>query len=258
MTARPESLTGISRPEKARGSRASSPRWRAGCPPSQVGEPDRSWPLAALGHPGVHEFLGERGAGRAAALSLALCSAAELPGASELSLVWAQTRTASRKWGLPCGEGLESIGLDPRNMLFVETNNERELLWALEQALDCSGLLAVVGCLPGVERHYSFTASRRLSLRALRGGSRVFLARGAQLREATAAQTRWRVEPAPSAPSGLVWRGFELPGARSWRVTLARAPGWTPATWNIEWSEDENRLRMAASPADASAVRAAG
>ena len=235
MSARLESLTGVSRPA-----------------------PDRSWPLAALARPGVHEFLGGRGAGRAAALSLFMCCAAELPGASELRLVWVQTRAASRRWGLPCGEGLESIGLDPRSVLFVEPENERELLWSLEQALDCSGLLAVVGCLPEVERHYGFTASRRLSLRALRGGSRVFLARGAQLREATSAQTRWRVEPAPSAPSGLVWRGFELPGARSWRVSLARAPGWTPGAWNIEWSEHENRLRMAASPAEASTVRAAG
>lgn len=218
----------------------------------------RGWPLAGLERPGVHEFLGERGADRAAALSLLLCGAAGLPGAAERRLVWVQTRAASRRWGLPCGEGLESIGLDPRSVLFVEPENERELLWALEQALDCSGLLAVVGCLPGAERHYGFTASRRLSLRALRGGSRLFLARGARIRESTSAQTRWRVEPAPGAPSGLAWRGFELPGARSWRVNLLRAPGRTPASWNIEWSEHENRLRMAEWPAEPDAVRAAG
>ena len=220
--------------------------------------PDRGWPLAVLERPGVHEFLGERGADRAAALLLLLCGAADLPGAAERRLVWVQTRGASRRWGQPCGEGLESIGLNPRRVLFVEPEDERELLWALEQALDCPGLLAVVGCLPGAERNYGFTASRRLSLRALRSGSRVFLARGARVREATSAQTRWRVEPVPSTPSDLAWRGFALPGARSWRVNLLRAPGWTPAAWNIEWSEHENRLRMAASPAEASVVRAAG
>ena len=216
------------------------------------------WPLAALERPGVHEFLGERGADRAPALSLLLCAAASLPGAAERRLVWVQTRAASRRWGRPCGEGLEAVGLNPGNLLFVEPEDERELLWALEQALDCSGLLAVVGCLPGAERRYGFTASRRLSLRALRNGSRVFLARGARIREATSAQTRWRVEPAPSAPLELAWRGFELPGARNWRVNLLRAPGWTPASWNIEWSEHENRLHMAASPAEPGAVRAAG
>ena len=214
--------------------------------------------LAVLERPGVHEFLGERGANRAAALSLLLCAAASLPGAAERRLVWVQTSAATRRWGMPCGEGLESIGLSPCSVLFVEPENERELLWALEQALDCPGLLAVVGCLPSAERHYGFTASRRLSLRALRNGSRIFLARGARIREATSAQTRWRVEPAPSAPSGLVWRGFELPGARSWRVGLERAPGWTPGAWNIEWSENENRLRLAAPPARANPVRAAG
>jgi protein ImuA len=218
----------------------------------------QGWPLAGLERPGVHEFLGERGADRAAALSLLLCGAASLSGAAEGRLVWVQTRGASRRWGLPCGEDLESIGLDPRSALFVEPENERELLWVLEQALDCSGALAVVGCLPGVERHYGFTASRRLSLRALRNGSRLFLTRGARIREATSAQTRWRVEPASSTPSGLAWRGFELPGARSWRVNLLRAPGRTPAAWNIEWSEHENRLRMAASPAEPDAVRATG
>ena len=219
---------------------------------------ERDWPLAVLERPGVHEFLGERGADRAAALSLLLCGAAGLPGAAEGRLVWVQTLAASRRWGLPCGEGLDAIGLNPRSVLIVEPETERELLWVLEQALDCSGLLAVVGCLPEVERHYGFTASRRLSLRALRKGSRLFLARGARIREATSAQTRWRVEPAPSAPVELAWRGFELPGARRWRLNLLRAPGWPPASWNIEWSEHENRLRMAASPAEPSAVRAAG
>ena len=221
-------------------------------------EPDRGWPLAALRRPGVHEFLGEQGAGRAAALSLLLCNIAELPGASDRPLVWVQTRAASRRWGLPFGDGLESIGLNPDRLLLVEPEDERELLWALEQALDCSGLLAVVGCLPGVERHYGFTPSRRLSLRAMRNGSRIFLARGAQFRAATAAQSRWRVEPAPSAASRLNWRGYELPGARSWRVSLLRAPGRTPGAWNIEWNEHENRLCMAASPAEAGTVRAAG
>lgn len=215
-------------------------------------------PLAALERPGVHEFLGERGASRAAALSLLLCAVVSLPGAAEGRLVWMQTRTASRRWGQPCGDGLEAIGLNPRGVLFVETENERELLWALEQALDCSGLLAVVGCLPGVERHYGFTASRRLSLRAARNGSRIFLSRGARNRGGTSAQTRWRVEPGSSAPVELAWRGFDLPGARSWRVNLLRAPGRTPAAWNMEWSEHENRLRMAASPAEQHAIRAAG
>ena len=225
-------------------------------PPGKNGE--RGWPLAALERPGVHEFLGGRGANRAAALSLLLCAAASLPCAAERRLVWVQTSAATRRWGLPCGEGLDAIGLNPRNLLLVESGDERELLWALEQALDCPGLLAVVGCLPSVERHYGFTASRRLSLRALRNGSRVFLARGARIREATSAQTRWRVDPWPSVASGLVWRGFELPGARSWRVGLKRASGWTPGAWNIEWSENENRLRLAASPARANPVRAAG
>ncbi len=225
---------------------------------SSRAEPDHGRLLAALERPGVHEFLGESGAGRAAALSLLLCAAAELPGAAERRLVWVQTRASSSRWGLPCGDGLKAIGLDPRSLLLVEPKDERELLWSLEQALDCPGLLAVVGCLPGVERHYSFTPSRRLSLRALRNGSRVFLARGARIREATAAQSRWRVEPAPSAPEDLTWRGSELPGARSWRLSLLRAPGRTPGTWNIEWNEHENRLCMAASPAEAGAVRAAG
>ena len=216
------------------------------------------WPLAVLERPGVHEFLGGQGAERAAALSLIACCAAELPDASGMRLVWVQTSAATRRWGLPGAEGLAELGLSPRNLLLIEPGNERELLWALEQALDCSGLLAVVGCLPSVERHYGFTASRRLSLRALRNGSRIFLARGARIREATSAQSRWRVDPWPSAPSRLAWRGFELPGARSWRVGLERAPGWTPGAWNIEWSEHENRLRLAASPERANPVRAAG
>lgn len=56
--------------------------------------------------------------------------------------------------------GLKMFGIEPDRMIFIRLRSEREVLWAVEEALKCKGIAAVVGEL----QELSFAVSRRLQL----------------------------------------------------------------------------------------------
>lgn len=96
-------------------------------------------------------------------------------------------------------------------------------LWAIDTALRCPGVTAVVADGSGLD----MAASRRLQLAAARSGALVLLARPpAERGEISAATTRWRVtrEESPEIADGD--EGF-APTARGvrWRAELLRAKG---------------------------------
>ena len=55
---------------------------------------------------------------------------------------------------------LKSFGIVPDKIIFINLQTEKEVLWAMEEALKCEGLAAVIGEI----KELSFTASRRLQL----------------------------------------------------------------------------------------------
>ncbi|WP_236038219.1 hypothetical protein [Belnapia arida] len=102
----------------------------------------------------------------------------------------------------------------------------------------------------------SLTASRRLQLAAEGTGAVAFALRrsarhdDAALAEPSAAVTRWRVSPLPSAPP-LPWSP-ETPGLglARWRLDLLRALGGEPCSWILECPDAEGRLALAANLVD--------
>src|SRR5882724_491469 len=40
---------------------------------------------------------------------------------------------------------LRSFGIEPDKIIFIDLQNEKEILWAMEEALKCEGLAAVIG-----------------------------------------------------------------------------------------------------------------
>src|SRR5690606_31798639 len=94
-----------------------------------------------------------------------------------------------------------------------------ELLWALEEALACRAVAAVIADLARPHKALDFTASRRLALRSAASGGSLFLTRYGRGREASAARYRWRVVPRPSRPAPWDARA---PGGPRWRVTLEK------------------------------------
>src|SRR6266705_2992833 len=55
---------------------------------------------------------------------------------------------------------LKFFDVDPEKIIFIDLRREKDVMWAMEEALKCDGLVAVVVEMPEL----SFTASRRFQL----------------------------------------------------------------------------------------------
>jgi protein ImuA len=144
--------------------------------------------------------------------------------------------------------GLAAAGLHPDRVIYVEAGRDREVLPLVEEALRAKGLAAVVGEVTRM----SLVASRRLQLAAEASGvPALVLRRWWTVAEKnlttlpTAAATRWRVAPAPSAV--LTAPGVSRP---RWRVDLVRCRGGEAHWWILEGCDAKGRLAVPADMAD--------
>ena len=157
-----------------------------------------------------------------AAVGLALMAAAA-PGRT---VVWVQDRLSRLERGRPFPAGMARLlGFAP-DLIVVEARRPDDALWAMEEALGASAVGAVVGEIHGGPRALSFTATKRLSLRAARSGAVAMLLRseGSGLSVAE----RWRAESRPSAANP---DDAAAPGAPRWDIRLARPKGRAPGHW---------------------------
>lgn len=125
---------------------------------------------------------------------------------------------------------LKIFGVDPSRIIFADLRREKDVLWAMEQALSCEGLAAVVGEIQEI----GFTASRRLQLAVEQSRVTGFLLRHRPRNiNAVACVARWRITPLPSASdAGLPGVGFPC-----WKVELLKVRNGRPGSWVIEWSD---------------------
>jgi protein ImuA len=149
-------------------------------------------------------------------------------------------------FGRPYAPGLRFFGLDPGRIVFVRCSTSRECLWAMEEGLRLGGIATVIGTRP---KTMDLTASRRLQLASEQANTPVFLLRNYNDHAPSAAITRWRVSPAPSARDEF---GF-YKNAR-FRVALDYARAGKTGEWVMEWDHDALSLRLSSALGD----RAAG
>jgi protein ImuA len=135
-------------------------------------------------------------------------------------LVWI---SASRTLFPPA---LSSFGISPEKIIFIDLQKEKDLLWAMEEALKCNGLAAVVGEL----KELNFTASRRLQLAVEQSRVTGFVLR-AHANNTTACVTKWKIT---SLPSGLY---DDMPGIGfpRWNIQLLKVRNGKPGSWQVEW-----------------------
>lgn len=148
----------------------------------------------------VQELYADETRNGAALLGFALGLARPLLTRQRPALVFFQLGHESQESGLPYGPGLRALGFEPENLVLVRTTTLVELLWALEEAICCKAVAVAIADVGGSPKLLDFTISRRLSLRAQASGATVLQLRYGLLREASAAQLRWHLAPAPSAP----------------------------------------------------------
>ena len=201
------------------------------------------------------------------------------PSRNDGFCLWIAEDMALAESGAPYGPGLDAFGLAPERLLTVAAARSHDLLWAMEEALRCRAVAAVIGEL----RHgaIGMVAVRRLSLAAATSGALALLLRAAPPDEASTAATRWIVAAAPSSPSS----SFVIPGrgrslrTRNPETDSERAPGFRVrpfgpsrnngdemadetggyftarltrnrrgplGAWTLQWSDDDERFVLAA------------
>jgi protein ImuA len=211
----------------------------------------------------VHEIFADQLTDGGAALGFALAQARHLVTGSRPAILFLQMRADVQELGLPYGIGLEQFGLNPADLVLIRPQNIVELLWAIEEAVACRAVAAVVADIAYPHKALDFTASRRLSLRAAAAANSVFLVRYGRDREASAARFRWQIMPAPSRPPPF---DVKAPGLPRWRVRLEKgslgkrrkaAPD--GEEFLVDWTENGFALvdidgRSAARPQDAEAL----
>lgn len=178
--------------------------------------PNASFPLGA-----IHEFF---------------CSGAEDVSASGgfiAGIVSALMRTGGVSiWISPSQTifppALQSFGVEPDKIIFIYLQEEKEVLWAMEEALKCEGIAAVIADTPEI----SFTASRRFQLAVEQSRVTGFIIRRNPRNLATACVTRWRISPLPTVSED------DLPGLGfpRWNVELLKVRNGTPGAWQLEWA----------------------
>ncbi len=144
------------------------------------------------------------------------------------SLLWLAEDMTLAESGAPYGPGLDAFGLLPEHLLTVAAARPRDLLWAMEEALRCRAVHAVIGELRRGE--IDRVAIRRLSLAAAESGALALLLRGAPINDASTAATRWIVGAAPNAC-------FATQLVRNRRGPLG--------SWILQWSDSDECFVLA-------------
>jgi protein ImuA len=209
-------------------------------------------------------------AGFAARLAVGLCAVCDGAGGDEAGRGEGQpgeTVWVARRDDL-YAPGAAGLGLDPARLLFVAVRRDADALAAMEDALRAPGVAAVVGEVARLD----LTAGRRLQLACERTGATGLILRrrealragrdgvasaaqselgqngaGPETAEASAASTRWRIAPSPSAPEQA---GFIGLGPPRWRVRLARCRGGRTGDWILEACDGKMPVRVVAELAD--------
>jgi protein ImuA len=179
----------------------------------------------------LHEIAAARESEIAAASGLALALAAR----QKRPVLWIAEDMALVESGMPYGPGLDDLGLAPERLVAVTAAKTRDVLWAMEEALTCRGVGAVIGeirspCL-------DLIATRRLSLAAGRRDQLALLMRTQPGTDASTAATRAIVGAEPSAP--------HVHGPSRLAFTLTRNRRGPLGSWNLEWNRVERRFDLA-------------
>ncbi|HEX8607449.1 MAG TPA: Error-prone repair protein ImuA [Pedobacter sp.] len=124
---------------------------------------------------------------------------------------------------------LKLFGVEPDRIIFIDLKEQKDVLWAMEEALKCEGLAAVIGEVSDI----NLTQSRRLQLTVEKSKvTGLILRNNKQKLATTACVARWQIKPIVSElEEGMPGVGFPR-----WNVELLKVKNGNPGSWEIEWS----------------------
>jgi len=186
--------------------------------------------------------------GAATGFALALAQQAAAHHGRKQAL-WIQQDFVATEAGIPHGLGIDLWGFRLGHLLVLRVSRSREALWAMEEALKCRALAAVIAEPADHDTGFDLTATRRLAHAARRGGGIGLLLRQRPQALPSIAMTRWVVASTPGITDPLGGMGrptFELSLVRNRRGPCGR--------WIIEWNRDERLFVPATLPGDLAAA----
>jgi len=129
---------------------------------------------------------------------------------------------------------LKRFGVEPNKIIFIDLQNEKDELYAIEEALKCKRITTVVGEI----KQITFKESRRLQLAAEQSRVTGLLIRHQpKILNTIACVSRWRITSLPSElQNGMPGVGFPR-----WNVELLKVRNGKSGTWQLEYSS--NRLK---------------
>ena len=149
-------------------------------------------------------------------------------GERKKSVIWIAEDMALAESGTPYGPGLDAFGLAPERLLTVSVARPRDLLWAMEEALRCRAVGAVIG-----EVRDSAVARWRCA------GCRSRRRKAARSHCCCARRRRTRPPPPPrdgsSAPRRMI----------VFAAQLVRNRRGLAGSWILEWSDSDECFLLA-------------
>lgn len=161
-----------------------------------------------------------------------------LAAAPKAPLIWLRQDEAQNRAGRLHAPGLRELGLDPARLVMVVVPDPLTLLQAAADVVRCPEAGVAVIELWKAPRPLDLTATRRLAVAAEASGVTALLLRAGAEPSPSAAQTRWQVRAAPSAPLEA-----GAPGMAALEIALLRQKGGPSAgPWPVEWNRERRRF----------------
>lgn len=198
-----------------------------------------------LARAALHEIRTEATADNGAASGFALALSRLVLGRGPGLILWIADPMGARESGRLYAPGLMAHGLPSASLLHAAPRKLKDALMVAEAALTVSSFAAVVFEVYGNPARFGLTESRRISLRAKAHKKPVFVLRERGGEEASSAESRLLVRPAPSSP-------VRMPGGQTYEaglgrpvfhVTLEKSRNPLSPDFYLEWNADDCLFR---------------
>ncbi|MEO1720335.1 MAG: hypothetical protein AAFR23_08950 [Pseudomonadota bacterium] len=164
---------------------------------------------------------------------------------SQGDIVICRPQAAKRECGELYGPGFERLGIAPSRVVLVETRDEADCLWAIEEALRARAACAVIGVIETV----GLTPARRLALAAADGRTPCLMMTHREEPALAATHARWRIAQMRGASDPLA---EDVPGKRRYGLSLERMRGAPSAiqaaaqgrVFALEWCHETVRFDL--------------
>lgn len=153
-------------------------------------------------------------------------------------VLWIQDHVSRKEAGQPYLPGLPQ-----RRLVHLRLSRPLDVLWAMEEGLRCKALSAVIGEIWGDPPALSFTATKRLAMRAEAAGLPCWIIRRGGHANLSAARNRFRVTALPARPDP---HDAQAPGDPRWQVELFRSRTAQPGTWIARYDRATDRVDLSA------------